>query len=76
MKVRVGSKYLYDPTFMDAYAPASKGLKFGDIVEVVNLFGCPKANTMGQCYVRLNGEFRGMVSTNSLVPIPKKEKVI
>jgi hypothetical protein len=54
---------------MDLFSPAHRGLVKGDIVKVVNLYGCPKANTMGQCHVENNGVFMGMVNTNSLEKI-------
>jgi len=39
----------------------------GDVVCVVNLRGCPKANTMGHAHVmHLDGTFGGLVCTNSL----------
>lgn len=71
-KVRVGAKYTYEPVMLDLLSPpygAERGiLKAGDQVKVVNLYGCPPANTMGHCYVNtLAGEFAGMVCTNSLV---------
>lgn len=69
-KVRVGSQYYYDPVWFDIFYGKAQ-LKSGDLVKVVNKFGCPPANTMGMCYVELNGKFAGMVCTNSL--IPKKE---
>lgn len=65
-KVRVGSKYRFEPVIMDACMPVNQGLKRGDIVKVINKYGCPKANTMGQCYVEKDGVFMGMVCTNSL----------
>jgi len=69
MKVRANSFYRFDPVPMDAIRPAHQGLVRGDIVKVVNLYGCPKANTMGQCHVEKDGVFMGMVSTNSLEKI-------
>lgn len=68
MKVRANSTYRFEPVGMDIYRPAHHGLDRGDIVKVVNLHGCPPANTMGQCHVQRDGKFMGMVSTNSLVP--------
>ena len=66
-KVRVGSKYKYEPVPLDRFiSPPIGDLKEGDIVTVVNKYGCPKANTMGQCYVEKDGVFMGMVCTNSL----------
>jgi hypothetical protein len=73
MKVRVGTKYLFDPNMMDMI-DGKTTLKKGDIVKVINVHGCPKANTMGQCYVGHpdTGDFIGMVACNSLHLIPKK----
>jgi len=67
VKVRVNSLYVYDPVPIDQIRPAIPGmLHKGDIVKVVNKFGCPKANTMNHCYVELNGKFAGLVCCNSL----------
>jgi len=39
----------------------------GEEVRVVNLPGCPKANTMNHCHVqRLDGSWGGLVHCNSL----------
>jgi hypothetical protein len=66
-KVRVNSKYRYNPVFLDKFKPAIPGaLVKGDIVKVVNKFGCPPANTMGMAYVEKDGKFCGMVCCNSL----------
>ena len=66
MKVRANSTYRYIPVMMDICSPAHQGLVEGDIVKVVNLHGCPKANTMGHCHIERDGKFMGMVHTNSL----------
>ena len=66
-KVMVGSKYIYDPVSLDRTNPPFGELKQGDEVKVINKYGCPPANTMGMCYVELNGVFMGMVCTNSLI---------
>ena len=68
-KVRVGSKYSFQPVMFDIINPPFGELKEGQIVKVINKFGCPPANTMGMCYVELNGVFAGMVCTNSLIPL-------
>ena len=65
-KVRVGGRYRYEPVMFDLLNPPFDVQK-GDTVTVVNLPGCPKANTMGMCHVAKDGEFAGMVMTNSLV---------
>ena len=66
MKVRVGSKYRYEPVFFDKMNPPF-GVNPGDVVTVINLPGAPKANTMGMAHVAKDGVFAGMVMTNSLV---------
>lgn len=73
-KVRVGRKYRYEPVMLDKlHPPIAVGLgklKPGDIVRVVNLPGCPKANTMGHCHFEVPGQgFGGLCHTNSLQPI-------
>jgi hypothetical protein len=70
-KVTVGTMYEYKPVGLDIY-DSRTSLKEGDKVKVVNLPGCPKANTMGHCHVTLDGKFAGLVLTNSLQPITKK----
>ncbi len=71
-RVRVNSVYTYDPVLFDMLNPP-KDLEKGAVVRVINLFGCPKANTMGMCYVGnvKTGEFIGMVCTNSLTPVSR-----
>jgi hypothetical protein len=47
-----------------------------DIVRVVNLPGCPKANTMNHCHVEhVGGAFAGLVCCNSLVALTPEEKL-
>lgn len=64
-KVRVNSEYYYNPVGMDIWDSRTT-LKKGDKVTVVNLRGCPPANTMGHCHVNHNGQFAGLVLCNSL----------
>lgn len=47
MRVRVNSIYRFNPGFMDR----NSGIAPNALVRVVNLHGCPPANTMGQCYI-------------------------
>ena len=67
MKVRVGQVLYYVPTLLDKI-DAHTNLEEGAQVKVINVHGCPPANTMGHCYVgdTLHGKFIGMVCTNSL----------
>lgn len=67
-KVKVGKVYRFEPVFFDILNPPFDA-KAGDLLEVVNLPGCPKASTMGMCHVKRNGKFAGMVCTNSLIPV-------
>jgi hypothetical protein len=71
-KVRVGATYKYDPVPFDRFNPPF-GCNKGDTVKVVNMPGCPRANTMGMCYVQKGGKFAGMVCTNSLESVRKKK---
>jgi hypothetical protein len=70
-RVRVGARYRFEPVLIDKTDPPFN-LVPGDIVTVINLPGCPKANTMGHCHVSKDGQFAGLVCTNSLVPIRAK----
>lgn len=77
MRVRANTEYIYYPVLMDRIRPAHHiQLKPGDIVRVVNLHGCPPANTMGHAHVQLNGEFAGLVHTNSLYSFADRQLVI
>lgn len=65
-RVRAGRWYYYKPTGMDLW-DRPYNVKPGDLVQVQNLPGCPKANTMRMCHVvHDNGEFGGLVLTASL----------
>ena len=72
MKVRANGTYRFTANhFMDRNAKLTDGcpLEAGDTVQIINLPGCPPANTMGQCYVHLLGDSSKafvMVSTSSL----------
>ena len=72
-RARVGSFYVFQPVPFDRCNPPAgiPDLEPGSIVKVVNLHGCPPANTMGSCYVEHLGRFAGMVLTASLEPIRK-----
>jgi hypothetical protein len=77
MRVRVNSTYIFKANGWDTFDAKHNGyLSDGDLVRVVDLHGCPKANTMGQCYVRKVGDTSNafaMVSTGSLsVPADRK----
>lgn len=65
MKVRANSEYLYYPDMLDKI-DGRTSLVPGSIVKVVNLPGCPKANTMQHAHVEYRGQFAGLVHTNSL----------
>jgi hypothetical protein len=66
VKVFAGRHYIYVPNLLDR-VDGGTSLVSGDEVVVVNLPGCPKANTMGHCHVnRLDGSFAGLVHCNSL----------
>jgi hypothetical protein len=75
MKVRANSEYIFYPNHLDRF-DARTDLKAGDIVRVVNLPGCPKANTMQHAHVQLNGQLAGLVHTNSLYGFADKQLVI
>ena len=67
MRVRVGQVLIYHPNLLDS-VDGRTSLKSGDTVKVINVHGCPKANTMHHCYVGTveGGNFIGLVHTNSL----------
>jgi hypothetical protein len=68
MKVQAGRSYFYHANLLDAI-DGRTSLTEGEEVRVVNLHGCPKANTMNHCHVeRLDGSFGGLVHCNSLHP--------
>jgi hypothetical protein len=67
MRVRATKIYRYNPVLLDR-CDARTNLAKGDLVRVVNLPGCPRANTMGHCHVANpeTGKFIGLVCCNSL----------
>lgn len=66
MKVRANSWYTFHPRGWDTFDPKT-ALEDGARVQVKNLYGCPKANTMGHAHVfDEQGKFAGLVSTGSL----------
>ena len=73
-KVRVNSWYTFKAVGMDIW-DGKTNLKDGDVVQVKNVSGCPKANVMGHCYVYKDDKFMGMVLCNSLTPLKKEGKV-
>jgi hypothetical protein len=75
MKVTAGKEYIYYPNLLDR-CDGRTNLVPGDIVKVVNLPGCPRANTMGHAHVNLEGRFAGLVSTNSLYPLSDAKIVV
>lgn len=75
MKVRAGAKYIYYPNFLDK-VDGRTALVPGSIVTVVNLHGCPRANTMGHAHVNYGGVFAGLVHTNSLYSMKDKQLVL
>jgi hypothetical protein len=74
-RVRVGGIYRYEPVGMDIWSPCNASLKSGALVKVINIYGCPPANTMGHCYVEnFIGTFQGLVLCNSLVEASVEDK--
>ena len=66
MTVKANAVYIYSPNLLDQI-DGRTDLQEGEQVRVVNLPGCPKANTMHHAHVqRLDGTFAGLVHTNSL----------
>ena len=66
-RVKAGTAYFYLPVLLDRF-DARTDLKIGDQVRVVNLPGCPRANTMHHAHVAdMQGHFVGLVHVNSLV---------
>lgn len=68
MKVRAGSTYTYNPVLIDRTDPPYGKPQPGQLLRVVNLHGCPRANTMQHCHVvdAKTGDFVGLVHTSSL----------
>ena len=66
-RVRVNSLYIYHACGLDRF-DGRTGLEDGTLVRVINVHGCPPANTMGHCYVGDpdTSKFIGLVCTGSL----------
>lgn len=73
MRVRVRSKYTWEPCWLDRRDfRGTREIPIGEVVRVINRVGCPKANTMGHCYIEsMTGEFLGLVCTDSLTRTEK-----
>jgi hypothetical protein len=72
MRVRVNNLYVFNPVLIDSI-DKPYNIARGDVVRVVNLHGCPPANTMGHCHVQhLDGSFAGLVHVNSLTPYRRR----
>lgn len=75
MHVRANQEYIFYPNLLDRN-DGRTNLVPGSIVKVVNLPGCPKANTMQHAHVEFEGRFVGLVHTNSLHSMKDKQLVI
>ena len=66
-RVKAGCVYYFVPNLLDRI-DGRTDLNHGDKVRVVNLPGCPKANTMAHYHVAdpETGRFIGLVHVNSL----------
>jgi hypothetical protein len=69
-KVRENSRYVFTPVGMDIYDSRTSAVA-NQVVRVINLYGAPKCNTMGQAHIEdaTTKKFLGMVCTNSLTLI-------
>jgi hypothetical protein len=63
MRVRANSIYRFNPGFMDRNC----FFETGSLVRVINLYGCPPANTMGQCYIVSASNAKGDTSNFEMV---------
>lgn len=75
MKVRANSEYIFYPNMLDRI-DGRTSLVPGSVVRVVNLPGCPQANTMNHAHVELEGELAGLVHTNSLHKLSDRQLVV
>lgn len=74
MKVRANHEYIYYPNLLDR-VDGRTDLVPGSIVRVVNLPGCPRANTMQHAHVYFEGRFAGLVHCNSLHPLSDAKEI-
>jgi hypothetical protein len=75
MRVQANRQYIYYPNLLDKIDGRTK-LVPGSIVTVVNMHGCPRANTMQHAHVEYDGRFAGLVHTNSLYSMKDSQLVI
>jgi len=75
MRVRTNTEYIYYPNAMDRIDRRTSQVP-GSIVRVVNLPGCPPANTMGHAHVTYSGVLAGLLHTNSLHAMSDRQLVI
>lgn len=72
-RVRVGQVFAWKPVLLDKLDARLAGIEEGLFLKVINLRGCPPANTMGHCYVEtMTGDFIGLVHCNSLQKLDAK----
>ena len=66
-RVHVNALYIFHACLLDRM-DGRTDLQDGTLVRVINVHGCPPANTMGHCYVGDpdTSKFIGMVCTGSL----------
>ena len=66
-RVRVNALYIFHACLLDRM-DGRTDLQDGTLVRVINVHGCPPANTMGHCYVGDpdTSKFIGLVCTGSL----------
>jgi hypothetical protein len=74
-RVRVGSLYYFHRAGWDLIDPKRVDICEGTLVRVINMRGCPPANTMGHCFVEraATKEFLGLVCTASLQPVKQRK---
>lgn len=71
-KVKAGTKYIFYANLLDF---EHRDLN-GRVGVVINLHGCPPANTMGHAYFQVEGENFRLVSCNSLYKMSERQLVI
>jgi hypothetical protein len=75
-RVRAGQVYVYVPVLYDQCDPRLSHIESRLFVRVVNLRGCPPANTMGHCHIKgaVTNDFLGLVCTKSLRPLTPAQR--
>lgn len=66
---RVGTRKRFEPVGLDVWDARANTPERGEVVTVVQPYGCPRNGTMGHCYVEGPSKGLALVLVASLQPV-------